>query len=441
MSGEKTRRGRAGALRRLRRARSAGWLVCLAAGGLLLPAAGGCGGEEDDGAKVVTVWCHQGQEAENRAMRRIVEAFNAAHRQQGLRVQIDFFPDSQYTEKLLSAAAAGRLPDAMDVDGPLVAKLAEAGLIQPIGPWIDPETRADFLPTIIEQGTIDEKLYALGAFDSALVLYYDRPMFEQAGVQPPPKMQAWTWEQFLAACGQLKAAGIRPVAMHMNISGAEWYTYAFSPLIWSAGGRLIDQRGARVAGVLNDPTNVRVLEAWREVFAAGYASADPVQTDAFGAGKTAMDWFGHWMARDHLQAKGDRLGVMPLPKMGGEPAAACGSWCWCLSATAADAEAAMTWLRWCVHPRRGIGPIVRANGAIPARRSAFELFPEYQRMPYALFRRQLETVARPRPKTPYYDTLTDQFAAAVRDIAHGAEAGARLTTAAENVQRVIDRSR
>ena len=85
--------------------------------------------------------------------------------------------------------------------------------------------------------------------------------------------------------------------------------------------------------------------------------------------------------------------------------------------------------------------MARANGAVPARKSAFENFPQYENEPYSLFRRQLINWARPRPKTPYYATLTKNFALALRDIARGAGARERLDKAAGDVQRVIDRGR
>jgi multiple sugar transport system substrate-binding protein len=96
-------------------------------------------------------------------------------------------------------------------------------------------------------------------------------------------------------------------------------------------------------------------------------------------------------------------------------------------------------LRWATAADTGVTPIVRANGAVPARRSAFAAFPEYQEMPYNLFRRQLETEAHPRPRTPYYAALTKAFAAALRDMAQGADVAKRLRMAEHEIQAVIDR--
>jgi ABC-type glycerol-3-phosphate transport system substrate-binding protein len=389
--------------------------------------------------RVVRVWSHQGQEAENLAMRAIVAAFNDAHAAERVRVAIEFFPDFQYTEKVAIAAAARDLPDVLDLDGPLVARFAAAGLLAPIEPWFTREERADFLPTILQQGTIDGRLYALGAFDSAVVLYYDRAMLAAAGVEPPPDHEGWRWNEFLVACAKLQDAGLAPLALHMNESADEWFTYAFTPVIWSGGGALISPEGNNVAGILASPANVRSLRAWQEIFARGFAATDPVNPDPFGQGDVAMDWTGHWMARSHLEKKGDRLGAMILPRIGAEPSAPSGSWCWGLSAHATDPALAARWLRWVTDPAHGIVPLVRANGAVPARRSAFAAFPEYASPPFRLFRHQLEHFGRARPRTPHYAVLTQRFAAALRDIAHGADVAKRLQEAEAGVQEVIDR--
>ena len=399
----------------------------------------GCDRAESTSVRVVRVWCHQGQEAENRAMRDVAAAFNTAHAADGVRADIVFFPDFQYTEKIAIAAAARDLPDVFDLDGPLLARLVDAGLLQPIDRWLTAGDRADFLPSILEQGTIEGHLYALGSFDSAMVLYFDRAMLVRAGVTPPPDGGDWNWDEFINACGRLKAAGIEPVAMHLDESADEWYTYAFSPVIWSGGGTLIAPGQGRVRGILSSPENVRALQAWQAVFTQGYAATDPVDPNPFDHDKVAMDWSGHWMARPHLDHKGANLGAMPLPGFGTNPAAPCGSWCWGMSRHARDPEAAALWLKWVTDSRHGIEPIVRANGAVPARQSAFTAFPEYERLPYRLFKRQLETHAHPRPQTPHYAALTRGFAAALRDIAHGADVPTRLRMAENEIQAVIDR--
>jgi multiple sugar transport system substrate-binding protein len=225
----------------------------------------------------------------------------------------------------------------------------------------------------------------------------------------------------------------------MNESADEWFTYAFSPVIWSGGGKLVATDGRAVRGVLSSTANVESLREWQKLFQLGYAATDPVDPDPFGSGRVAMDWSGHWMARSHVEKKGARLGVMPLPRMGPQPVAPCGSWCWGISNEARDPALAARWIKWVTDVQHGIVPIVRANGAVPSRRSAFAAFPEYAGPPYQLFRDQLEHFARARPRTPYYATVTQRFAAALRDIARGAPVESRLHLAEEEIQSVIDR--
>jgi ABC-type glycerol-3-phosphate transport system substrate-binding protein len=372
-------------------------------------------------------------------VRGLASAFNRAHASDGLRVELSFFPDFHYAEKLSIAAAARDMPDAFELDGPFVARFVDAGLLVPLGEFFSEPELADFLPSVITQGTIAGRLYALGAFESAAVLYYDRRLFEAAHVTAPPFPQAFDWPGLLDACDRLARLGVDPLALHMNESADEWFTYAFSPVIWSGGGRLVSEDGRTVRGLLSSSENVASLEAWGELFRRGFAAIDPIDPDPFGNAKVAMDWSGHWMAPSHLQKKGSNLGVMPLPHLGARGVAACGSYCWGVSAQCAAPELAVRWVRWITDAEHGIPALVAANGAIPARRSSFFGLPHYAELPYALFRQQLEQHARPRPHTPYYATLTQRFAAALKDIAHGSDVAERLARAEAEVQRVIDR--
>ena len=392
------------------------------------------------GLRVITVWAHHGQERENAAMRQIVAAFNEARRDQGLRVELTFFPDRQYADKVSIASASGSLPDLLDVDGPYVGPWAAEGVLRPLDDLVDDELKADLLPSLLEQGTYRGRLYALGAFDSALVVYYNREAMEKAGLDPPERpADAWTWEQFVAALRQVKPHVTIPLSLHMDDQSDEWFTYAFSPLVWSNGGRLIDAEGATVVGVLDSPQAVEALEKWQRLFQEKLAEATSTNPNPFAAGLAAFDWTGHWMLPGFEQTEGLRFGVMPLPRMGDKAVCACGSWCWGLSRDCRDAESAWEVLNWFLDPARGIRPIVRANGAVPGRRSAFAFFPEYERMPRRLFREQLETAAHPRPRTAVYLSLTSALARALRDIALGAEVEAALSRAAQAVQRVADR--
>ncbi len=339
------------------------------------------------------------------------------------------------------AAFSDALPDVLEIDGPYVGPWAAEGTLRPIDEYVSRASRADMLDSLIEQGTYENKLYALGAFDSALVVYYNRDMIEKAGLTPPERVQeAWTWDEFTAALRKVKPYAATPLSLHMDDRSDEWFTYAFAPLVWSNGGRLIDVEQRRAAGVLNGREAVEAIRRWQQLFSDGLAQPTSTTPNPFGEKLAAFDWTGHWMLPSYEKASGLRFGVMPLPKMDTFVAPS-GSWCWGISRQSRQPERAWSVIEWLLDPRHGIRPIVEANGAVPGRRSAFELFPEYDEMPRRLFREQLEHAAHPRPRTPVYLTLTGEFARALRDIALGAEVEATLTRAAAAVQQAVDRNR
>lgn len=394
------------------------------------------------GTTVITIWAHQGQAREHAAMQQIVADFNAAHADERLQVQITFFPDRAYAQKVQAASFTGELPDILDIDGPYVGPWAAEKTLTPIGELIPAEVRADLLPTLIEQGTYEGQLYAVGAFESALVVYYNRTIIAQAGLKPPDTVEAaWSWDEFIAALEAVKPYTKLPLALHMDDESDEWFTYAFAPLIWSAGGALIDTQANRTAGVLDGPQSVAALEDWQQLFARHLADPTTTARDPFSAGNCAFDWNGHWMLPTFEQTAGLDFGVMPLPRTGPRMVAPSGSWCWGMSSACKHPEAAGKVLRWLIDPKHGVQPIVAANGAVPGRRSAFPFFPAYNELPRKLFRAQLEQVARPRPRTAVYPKLTREFAQALRAIANGADVEKRLHEAATAVQDAIDRER
>lgn len=90
---------------------------------------------------------------------------------------------------------SGDLPDVLTVDGPNIAAYAENGIIQPLAKLTD-EEKSVYLDSIIQQGTYNNKLYALGAMESSVGLYYNKDILAEAGVEVPDADHPWTWSEF-----------------------------------------------------------------------------------------------------------------------------------------------------------------------------------------------------------------------------------------------------
>ena len=240
-------------------------------------------------------------------------------------------------------------------------------------------------------------------------------VLRRAGIRiPRGPDDAWTADEFTGVLRRLREAGYRrPLDLQLTAANPEWRTYGFAPAVWSAGGDLIDRRTYRTAdGVLNGPEAVRALSVIQRWAKAGYV--DPNRdAEAFVKGRTPISWVGHWVYEDHTKAFPGDVTIVPLPDFGKGTATGMGSWQWGVTANAVDGDAAWQFISFLLSTAEVVR-MTRANGAIPATRSAIRASPRFAAGgPENLYIRQLESgVARPRPQTPAYPALSEAFARA-----------------------------
>ena len=407
------------------------------------PAGDGDGAAAEPAAEAVTVtmWWHTGTPEEMEATDAAVAAFNSSRTD----IQIDKtdIPGGAYTDQVNAAALAGDLPCVLDFDGPFVYNFAWSDYLIPIDEFVSDEMRADFLPSIIEQGTYNGELYSLGQFDSGLGMYANRTYLDAAGVRIPTFEEPWTLEEFeagLAALAELPEVEF-PLDLKINYGQGEWYTYGFSPILQSFGGDLVDRSDyQRASGVLDGPESVAAMETFQSWFDNGWVDpATPADDSFYGSKTAAISFVGHWMWTPHSEALGDDLLVLPMPNFGGQTVTGMGSWNYGISSNCEDPEAAFEVLAHLVSTEE-ILRMTAGNGAVPARLSALEQSDLYRADgPLAIFAQQLsEGRAVPRPVFPGYATVTEVFAQAVADIIAGADVQSELSDAAAAIDQNIE---
>ena len=349
-----------------------------------------------------------------------------------------------YNDQVNSAALAGDLPCLLDFDGPFLYNYAWAGYLAPLDDYVSADVKADFLPSIIAQGTYAGNLYSLGTFDSGLALWGNKEYLEAAGVRIPTSVEdAWTFEEFTAALEALQALPEVEYAIDfkLNYGSGEWTSYGFSPILQAFGGDLIDRTDFMSAdGVLNGPESVAAMEWFQSLFEDGYAIVSPAGDDDFFNSKiTALSWVGHWMYGPHTEGLGDNVVLIPMPILGEKAVTGMGSWNWGLTSTCPNPDEAYAFLEYIISPEE-ILHMTNANGAVPARKSAIEmsdLFGEGGML--NIFVQQLESgVAVERPVTPAYPVITSAFDTAVYNILAGADVQAELDAAVATIDQDIE---
>jgi multiple sugar transport system substrate-binding protein len=394
------------------------------------------------GAISISVWFHSGQAGERKTMQEQVARFNGS--QGKIHVQLTIIPEGTYNPQVQAAALAGDLPDLLEFDGPYLYNYVWQGHLQPLDDLLPEELRNDLLPTILEQGTYNNHLYSIGTFDSGLGLFARLSKLAAAGVRIPLGIDdAWTGPEFdrvLTALAEQDPDGAI-LDLKLNYRG-EWYTYAFSPILHSAGTELLDPKSMQhAAGFLNSGTAVTTMSRLQAWLQKGYVDAN-VDDASFVSNRVALSWVGHWEYPRYREACGDDLILLPLPDFGNGSKSGQGSWNWGITTNSRHPKEAFAFLHFILTPDEVLS-MATANGAVPARRSVLARSPLYRPGgPLNLFAAQLlqgHTVSRPR--TPAYPVISAAFQQAFDNIRNNGDARDSLDNAARTIDQDISDNR
>lgn len=408
---------------------------------LMTPAVMAQDDEEGEGEEI-SVWVHSGQSEERTAFDDLVDRYNTE--QNEYMAVREVVPEGSYNDQVQAAALAGDLPCVLDFDGPFVYNYVFAGDLAPLDPYVDDEYLSDFLPSIIDQGTVDGQLWSLGQFDSGIAFYANREMLEEAGVRIPEGVDdPWTLEELNAAVEAL--AGVVPedgrvVEFYMNRTG-EWYSYAFGPILRSFGGDTIDKETFETAeGVLNGPEAFEFGTWLQGLFTEGYATATPVDPETdFQEGRVALAYDGHWNYNPYKDALGDNLVVIPMPDFGEGPVSGMGSWNWGITSDCENKDGAWDFIEFLLQPEN-IAEVTEANGAPASRISVLEEDERYAEGGdlYVYTLQLQEGIAVPRAATAAYPGIQTAMSDLINALARGEDVQEALDAAVDTVDAAIE---
>ncbi len=263
---------------------------------------------------------------EVKLMNEAVAEYEAAN--PGVKIELPFLENEAFKAKLTTLLQSADAPDVFHSwGGGVFYEQAKAGVLRPIEGVLSEEAKA-------AQGTAgvaaftapDGHIYGIARDVAEVVLWYNKALFAQAGVDPESLK---TWDGFLAAVQKFKDAGITPLA----VGGKDKWPAHFwwSKLVV----RLAGQDGCNAAargegdGFAGEDfvkageyfLQLAQLDPWQEGFqAATYGDA----SGYFGDGKAAMHLMGDWdygAMKDNSASKqgipDDQLGILPFPTIEG----------------------------------------------------------------------------------------------------------------------------
>ncbi|MES2757756.1 MAG: extracellular solute-binding protein [Pseudomonadota bacterium] len=233
-----------------------------------------------------------------------------------VKVDLQFMVGNSVEKNIAPRIAARSLPDLMSVNpNAYAAGLAEQGFLADVGhtaAWANvlPSLKSDWI-------TQNGKRFGIAGGVAATLIYYNKSMFEQAGITRLPT----NFSQFLEVCERLKRAGFTPIFWNggfPNLLGNGPFSFGFANNIvahtpdWKAriadGTLKLDTRaGADIFAKI-------ALVAQRGYTQPDYMHAAPNDgIDMFSAGKIAMVFQGTWAAGPLMRSKGFETAVMLPP--------------------------------------------------------------------------------------------------------------------------------
>lgn len=118
------------------------------------------------------------------------------------------------------AGGGGTLPDMVQTEGPFVSTLAKAGVFLDLTDWVA-GFRVKMPNGIFDLWTFDDRVYAFPWRPNTWMMYYNREIFDSAGVSAD---DIETWDDWIAAGIEIKNATGGASFLEYRNGGSEWHT-------------------------------------------------------------------------------------------------------------------------------------------------------------------------------------------------------------------------
>ncbi len=215
-------------------------------------------------------------------------------------------------QKLTTDIAGGTAPDISIIGTRWLAGYVKEGIAEPLDGYMTPEFKAKFIEAFMAPSVFDGKIMGLPVAASARAMYYNKTLFEKAGIAQPPA----TWDELKTDAAKIKALG--GDVYGFGIQGKEIETDAYwYYALWTHGGDLlVDGK----SGIASD-AGVQAANLYKSFIDEGLTqpgvtnySRENMQ-DLFKQGRIGILLTGPWLrGMMKTEAPNVSYGVAPIPE-------------------------------------------------------------------------------------------------------------------------------
>lgn len=263
----------------------------------------GCGGsdESSDGKTKIRFATWDVAEDVDK-QQELVDKFNEEH--DDIEVTLEAY-GSDFDTKISAGMGSGDTPDVMYMwNYP-----SYYNGLEPLDDYISKEGeeyKSNFYDALWDYNTMDGSIYGIPVGFTTHCLFYNKDIFDEAGVEYPTA--DWTWDDLQKAA--------KTISDKTDAKGFSFQMkpdpYDFEMYLWSNGTAYCSEDG-EMDGNLNSDASKDVFQMFQDMEADEYATATEGDgTDEFRAGNTAMYVYGSW-AINTLNEDGVNYGVTTIP--------------------------------------------------------------------------------------------------------------------------------
>lgn len=356
-----------------------------------------------------------------------------------IKIEIELTPSAQYFVKLDSAAAGGVAPDIFWINMPYFVQYAKNGIMEPLAPYIKDSGLKldDVVASSVKAYQYDGQQMAIPRDVDSIAVWYNKKLFDQAGVSYPTS--DWSWDDLknkaIALKNGLKGAAF-PLVMDLSIDGQDSYMN----LLFQNGNHIVPKDG-QPTDIANDKS-IWVYQQLQGMMKDGLMPSaqqmSEVKTEnIFQSNRAAMVYAGSWLAAPFANNPliNDHIGVVMMPKIERQSGVA-HSLAFAMSAKSAHKQAAWKYIAFMSSEA---SQAELAKVVIPANKTAAKVWAQQiQKVDVSPYIQTLEvTQAYPTAgtNTPKWQNM---WIASLKKIFMGADAKQEMDKSVKKIARVME---
>ena len=183
---------------------------------------------------------------------------------EGWSVNLVLQPVNGYLDSAIAAVASGTGPDVLDLDTLMIPSAIDAGLISPLDDFMSRYgiTRDMFVGACYDAGVAGGKTYSVPNRYAGNVLFYNKTMFDAAGVDYPTDHMEIA--DFRELCKKMTKDGTYGFGLAAAKSDGANVMTSFVPFLWGCGGDFLNED--MTAAAINTPESVEGIKNWVEMY-------------------------------------------------------------------------------------------------------------------------------------------------------------------------------